>query len=247
VVLPGASYLEKDGTFTNGERRVQRVRKVLEPQADTKADWQVLCDVMAATGYPQSYQSPSDIMDEVSRLNPAFAGISYARLEGNGLQWPVPDKSHPGTPILHTSTFPRGKGLLSRVEFVPSPSMNGSKEAPLALTTGRVLQHYNAGSMTRRTDNILLAPMDVLEINPSDAAARGIRQDSRVRVWSSHGEAFATAHITDKVSRGTLFMSFHFPETGTNNLTSDVVDRLADCPEYKLTAVDVAPLVAEPH
>ncbi|MDX2054507.1 MAG: formate dehydrogenase subunit alpha [Polyangiaceae bacterium] len=238
VVLPGASFLEKDGTFTNGERRIQRVRKALEPPGEARADWQILCELMAATGYPQTFQHPSEIMDEIAALAPQYAGVAYARLDHEGLQWPVPSLTHPGTPILHRDTFPQGRAKLMRVEYVPSPSLSGSA-SKLLLVTGRALEHYNSGSMTRRSKNRELLPEDRVQLHAEDAARYGIQEGDRVQVKSAFGEALGTADISDEVAPGTLFMTFHFPESGANNVTSDVVDRLADCPEYKLTPVEI--------
>jgi formate dehydrogenase major subunit len=238
VVLPGASFFEKDGTFTNGERRIQRVRKALEPPGGARADWEILCQLMAATGYPQPFRHPSEIMDEIALLAPQFAGVSYARLELDGLQWPVPSAEHPGTPILHRESFPQGRAKLMRVEYVPSPSLSRAG-AKLLLVTGRALEHYNSGSMTRRSPNLELLSEDRLQIHADDAAQRGIRDGDRVAVTSAFGEAVAVAEISAEVAPGTTFMTFHFPESGANNVTTDIVDRLADCPEYKLTPVEI--------
>ncbi len=240
VVLPGASFLEKDGTFTNGERRVQRVRRVLSPPGEARPDWQILLELMARTGCPQPFAGPSEVMDEIGRLAPAFAGISFARLEGDGLQWPVPAPGHPGTPILHETSFPGGRAELACVAFAPSPVLGQDDAAfPLRLVTGRVLEHYNCGTMTRRTDNVLLVDHDALELHPDDAAALGVAEGERVRVVSPYGQADAVARVTGRVQPGTVFLTFHFPETRTNQLVSDVTDRLADCPEYKLTPVRI--------
>lgn len=235
VVLPGASFLEKNGTFTNGERRIQRVRAALTPLAGTRPDLEIIEGLMAATGLPQAAASPSELMDEIARLTPSYAGVSYARLEGDGLQWPVPSSRHPGTSILYETDFPRGRVRLTSVEFQPSPSFG----TPLSLITGRVLEHYNAGTMTRRSSNLRLRPSDELEIHPRDAAARGIEDGARVRLRSRFGEAHVTARVTAEVAPGVVFLSFHNPETHANAVTSDVRDRLTDCPEYKLTAVEV--------
>jgi len=235
VVLPGASFLEKDGTFTNGERRVQRVRQTLPPVEGARADWEILLALMAATGYPQKFRTPAEIMEEIAQLAPAFAGITYARLEGDGLQWPVPAPGHPGTPILHQESFPKGRGKLSEIGFVPSPELRDG----LTLVTGRSLEHYNAGTMTRRTPNLQLAPDERLEIHPDDARLRGLRDGDRVTLSSQHGESNVAIEITTRVPSGTVFLTFHFPETRTNDLTGDVRDRLSDCPEYKVTAVEV--------
>ncbi len=246
VVLPGASFLEKDGTFTNGERRIQRVRQVLSPVGDARPDWQVLCDLMGATGWTQDYRHPADIMDEIARVNPSFAGVSHARLEHDGLQWPVPSIGHAGTPILHRSSFPLpgGRARLVCIDALPSPSFATRTPGDVLLITGRVLAHYNSGSMTRRTDNQRLEPTDRLELNPADATARGLRTGDRVRLQNPFGEAFGVVEVTERVPPGAVFMSFHQPESETNHVTSDVMDRLAGCPEYKLVPVSLHPLPA---
>jgi formate dehydrogenase alpha subunit len=241
VVLPGASWFEKDGTFTSGERRIQRVRQVVEAAGDARADWRILCDLMTASGLPQAFAHPSEIMDEIARVAPLFAGVSYARLDGDGLQWPVPAADHPGTPRLHADAFPGGRARLAVVDFLPSPSLGSG----LVLVTGRVLEHYNCGAQTRRTPNLELHSHDALEIHPSDAAPRGIATGDRVRIRSAQGEAQAVARVTEGVLRGTLFLSFHFPDTGTNAVTGDVVDRMTGCPEYKISAVEVERLGAD--
>lgn len=237
VILPGASFLEKNGTFTNSERRIQRVRAALPALAGTRADIEIIEALMAATDLPQVASAPSVVMDEIARLTPIYAGVSYARLEGDGLQWPVPSTEQPGTSILYASNFPRGRARLACIEFKPSPSFG----APLSLITGRVLEHYNAGTMTRRSSNLRLHPSDELQIHPSDAASRGVTDGMRVRLRSRFGEAHATARVTNEVSPGVVFLSFHDPATAANAVTGDVRDRLTDCPEYKLTAVEVEP------
>jgi predicted molibdopterin-dependent oxidoreductase YjgC len=238
VVLPGASYLEKDGTFTNGERRIQRVRKALSPPGLARPDWEILCELMAATGYPQSFARPADIMAEIARAAPQFAGVSYERLQGDGLQWPVPAPDHPGTALLHRETFPNGRAPLARIEYVPSPSLADATGSFL-LVTGRALQHYNNGSMTRRSRNIELLADDRVSINPHDASRLSLESGDPVTLESSFGEAHGTADVTGDVAPGTLFMTFHFPQSATNALTTNVVDRIADCPEYKLTPVRI--------
>jgi formate dehydrogenase major subunit len=241
VVLPGASFFEKDGTFTNGERRVQRVRKVVEPPPGARPDWQILIDLMTRTGLPQSFESPAQIMDEIAKVSPTMAGVSYARLESDGLQWPVPNATHPGTPILHTTTFAQpalgGRAPLARVAYEPSPGLTNAPAGSLLLITGRVLEHYNCGTMTRRTDNVRLVDHDALDIHPDDASARRVRDGAMVSLTTPWGATRARAHLTTDVKPGTVFLAFHFPETRTNALTSDVLDKLADCPEYKLTPV----------
>jgi formate dehydrogenase major subunit len=237
VVLPGASFLEKDGTFTNGERRIQRIRTALTPIAGARADFEIIEALMAATGLPQTASAPSEVMDQIARLTPIYGGVSYSRLDGDGLQWPVTSADHLGTPILYETGFPRGRARLTCVEFSPSPNFGAS----LSLITGRVLEHYNAGTMTRRSSNLRLHPRDELQIHPTDAAARGIANGARVLLRSSFGEAHASARVTDEVAPGIVFLSFHDPATGTNALTSEVRDRITDCPEYKLTGVQVEP------
>jgi formate dehydrogenase alpha subunit len=243
VVLPGASFFEKDGTFTNGERRIQRVRKVLEPPGQARADGEILVDLMARTGVPQSFTGPAAIMDEIASVAPGMRGVSYERLGADGLQWPVPDATHPGTAILHTEQFPlpqsAGKASLAMVAYVPSPALTGASGDTLLLTTGRLLEHYNCGTMTRRTDNVLLQADDPLEIHPDDAAPRGIADGTRVRLRSAWGETTLRARLTTDIRPGTVFTTFHFPGSRTNHVVSDVLDRLADCPEYKMTPVTV--------
>jgi formate dehydrogenase alpha subunit len=236
VVLPAASFYEKDGTFTNGERRIQRVRAALPPLDGTRPDWRILCDLMAACGWPQPFETPADVMDEIARVNPAFAGVSFARLEGDGLQWPVPAADHPGTPILHRESFPRGKGKLSCVEFVSSPERGGA----LTLTTGRILEHYNCGTMTRRSGLDALASEDLLEMHAVDADARGLADGDRAVVTSAHGSTTLHVRVSDRMAPGTVFTTFHFPESRTNLLVGEVRDRLSDCPEYKVIAVEIA-------
>jgi formate dehydrogenase alpha subunit len=239
VVLPGASVFEKDGTFTNAERRIQRVRRVLEPPGDARPDWQILCELMAATGYPQTYQSPADIMNEIARVAPLFAGVSYDRLDRDGLQWPVSEDGA-DSPILHERSFPIGRARFAIVEYAPSPALAVDvARYPLRLTTGRVLEHYNCGSMTRRSKNAELRPDDRLELHAGDAARAGVRSGERAHIQSPFGETDAVVAISDRMPAGTAFLSFHYTETGANKLTSATLDRLADCPEYKVIPVAV--------
>jgi predicted molibdopterin-dependent oxidoreductase YjgC len=237
VVLPGGSFLEKDGSFTNGERRVQRVRKILSSPGEAQADLDVFRALYRASGLPDPGDAAA-VMEEIGRLWPAFSGIRQDRLDAVGLQWPVLGLDHPGTPTLHTESFPLGKAELRRIDFVPSPNIG----QPLTLTTGRVLEHYNTGSMTRRTPNKQLHPIDLLEIHPQDAGAYALQDGQPLRLWNEHGEAFATAKVTTRVAPGTLFLSFHHPESGTNHLLGDVHDRVTGCPEYKLIGVQLEAL-----
>jgi predicted molibdopterin-dependent oxidoreductase YjgC len=202
----------------------------------SRPDWQILCELMAASGYPQSFHHPSEVMDEIARVAPVFGGVSYSRLEGDGLQWPVPDPGHPGTPFLYADGFPRGRARLSRVEHVRSPGLTEG----LTLIIGRALEYHNAASMTREGADPLLHPADTLEIHPRDASARGIAGGDPVIVESRHGRARALARITDRVARGVVFLTFHRPETGANEVTGAVHDQITGCPEFKATTVEVS-------
>ncbi len=239
LVLPAASVLEQDGTFTNGERRIQRVRAVVSPPGTARADWEATQAVANALGANWSYASPAAVMDEIAQIAPSlFGGVSYARLDGDGLQWPCPTAEHPGTATVHADAFVRGRGRLMALPYVPTPEQQ-TADYPLLLITGRVLQHYNVGTMTRRTPNRELEDADYLEINPQDAVAAGIADGGAVRVRSRYGKAVVPARITGRVTPGLLFLSFHFPETHTNALTSPLGDPDSHCPEYKVTAVHI--------
>ncbi len=239
VILPGASFLEKSGTFTNGERRVQAVRQVVEPITGSKPDGQIIVDIMNRMGYYQPDYTPDGMLDEISQIVPFFAGIKWDRLGKNGLQWPVkPDGTD--TKILHTDTFKRGKGYF---EFNPweetSELQNHAKDYPLILTTNRELEHYNCGAMTRRTANEQLLGDDFLMINPKDAKTYLINDGDYVCVESPRGKVDVKARITDEVKEGILSTTFHFPEIMINNITGDVHDSEAMCPEYKVVAVRI--------
>ncbi len=240
VILPGASFAEKDGTFTNGERRIQRVRKAVPPLAGM-AEWEVLCKLSTLMGYPMSYNNPSEIMDEIASLVPIYGGISYDRLEERGIQWPCPHKNHPGTTTLYTDLFSRTNGLAA---FIPLDHMGSGEvpdeQYPLVLITGRVREHYNNGSMTRRAKGISeLVPMERAEINPADAESLGIKDRDWIRVSSRRGEVKVRAKVTDRTQRGNVFMTFHHQDALTNILTSPHRDRIAGTPEYKSCAVRI--------
>jgi len=240
VLLPGSSFLEKDGTFTNSERRVSRVRKVLPPLAG-KADWEVTCELSAALGYPMKYSHPSEIMDEIARLTPTFAGVSYEKLDRLGsVQWPCNDKAPEGTPVMHVGQFVRGKGKFFITEYIPTEEKTSAR-FPLILTTGRILTQYNVGTQTRRTANTVWHHEDVLEIHPHDAEQRGIRDGAYVRLTSRAGETTLRAQITDRVPPGVVYTTFHHPVSGTNIVTTENSDWATNCPEYKVTAVQVMP------
>lgn len=245
VVLPAAGALEKDGTFTNGERRVQRVRRVVDPPGEALSDSEAICEVAAAMGKPMRHCDPSEIMDEIARLTPSLAGISYERLEDGGLQWPVPVThevpNHPGTAILHTDRFPRGLARFAPVEYVP-PGEEPDDSYPLVLITGRVLQHYNAGTMTRRTRLGEVVDRDLLEVHPADAQRYGLKDHCQARVQSRRGSVCLTVRVSERVAPGTAFTSFHFPEAQVNTLLSSSADVITRCPEYKVLAVRAAPL-----
>jgi len=236
VFLPGSSFLEKDGTFTNAERRISRVRKVMEPKSGY-ADWQITQLLANALGYPMDYAHPGEIMDEIARLTPTFAGVSYARLEELGsIQWPC-DAAHPtGTPTMHIDVFVRGKGRFLVTEYVPT-SEKITARFPLILTTGRVLSQYNVGAQTRRTHNNAWHDEDRLEMHPHDADERGIADGDWVGVASRAGETVLRARVTERVQPGVVYTTFHFPESGANVITTDNSDWATNCPEYKVTAV----------
>jgi formate dehydrogenase major subunit len=239
VFLPGATFLEKDGTFTNAERRIQRVTKVMSPK-NGYADWEVTQLLANRLGLNWSYAHASEIMDEIARLTPSFAGVSFKRLEEAGsLQWPVNADSPDGMPIMHINGFARGKGKFVVTEYVPTDEKVGPR-FPLLLTTGRILSQYNVGAQTRRTENSQWHPEDVLEIHPHDAEDRGVRDGDWVKVASRAGETTLRAKITDRVAPGVVYTTFHHPTTQANVVTTDNSDWATNCPEYKVTAVQVS-------
>jgi len=240
VFLPGASFLEKTGTFTNAERRISPVRKVMKPLAGY-ADWEVTQMLSNALGYPMSYQDPSEIMDEIARLTPSFKGVSYSKIDELGsVQWPCNDETPNGTPIMHTEEFLRdnGKGLFMLTEYVATQE-KVTPMFPLILTTGRILSQYNVGAQTRRTENVAWHSEDRLEIHPHDAEDRGINNADWVGIKSRAGETVLRALVSDRVQPGVVYTTFHFPESGANVITTDNSDWATNCPEYKVTAVQV--------
>jgi formate dehydrogenase major subunit len=240
VFLPGASFLEKDGTFTNAERRISRVRKVMPPRAGL-ADWQAVMQVCQALGHAMHYDHPSQIMDEIARTTPSFTGVSYAKLDQFGsIQWPCNEQAPEGTPVMHIDGFARGKGRFVVTEYVPTEERSTSR-FPLLLTTGRILSQYNVGTQTRRTANQQWHEADLLEIHPHDAEQRGICAGDRVRVMSRSGATELRADITDRVAPGVVYTTFHHPDTEINVVTTDNSDWATNCPEYKVTAVQVLP------
>jgi formate dehydrogenase major subunit len=240
VFLPGSTFLEKNGTFTNAERRIQPVRKVMAPK-NGKEDWEITCDLAAALGLPMHYTHPSQIMDEIARLTPTFTGVSYEKLDALGsVQWPCNEKAPEGTPVMHIGGFVRGKGKFIITEYVPTDEKTGPR-FPLLLTTGRILSQYNVGAQTRRTANVVWHAEDLLEIHPHDAEQRGIRDGDWVKLASRAGETSLRATITDRVAPGVVYTTFHHPGTQANVITTDYSDWATNCPEYKVTAVQVSP------
>jgi formate dehydrogenase major subunit len=240
VFLPGSTFLEKDGTFINAERRIQMVRKVMEPK-NGYADWEITCLISNAMGYPMNYNHPSEIMDEIARLTPTFAGVSFKRIEELGsIQWPCNEKAPTGTPVMHIDTFVRGKGRFLITEYVATDEKIGPR-FPLLLTTGRILSQYNVGAQTRRTDNVAWHPEDRLEIHPNDAETRGVKDGDWVKLASRSGETTLRALVTERVAPGVVYTTFHHPDTQANVITTDFSDWATNCPEYKCTAVQISP------
>jgi formate dehydrogenase major subunit len=238
VFLPGSTFLEKDGTFTNAERRISRVRKVMQPKAGY-ADWEITQLIAQAMGYPMHYPHPSEIMDEIARLTPTFAGVSYARIDELGsIQWPCNDAAPEGTPVMHVDEFVRGKGRFMLTEYLPTTERVNAK-FPLILTTGRILSQYNVGAQTRRTPNSLWHSEDVLEIHPHDAEQRGIHEGDWVGIASRAGDTVLRARISQRMQPGVVYTTFHFPFSGANVITTENSDWATNCPEYKVTAVEV--------
>ncbi len=237
VFLPAACYAEKDGTFTNTERRVQRVRKAVEPPGQSRPDWEIICDLSRRMGYDMSYDSPEEVFEEIRTLTPAYAGMTYKRLAIAGLQWPCPDIDHPGTRYLHSSGFPRGKGLLQGIEY-EAPAELTDEEYPMILTTGRRLFHYNVS--TRYSNSLdSLMPTELAEVNPADAARLGLQDRQRARITSRRGSLVTGIRITGRVPEGVVFMSFHYRETPVNELTNSAYDPISKTAEYKVCAVRI--------
>ena len=240
VFLPGSSFLEKEGTFTNAERRISRVRKVMEPK-NGMADWEITCALSKALGYEMDYEHPSQIMDEIARLTPTFQGVSYERIEelGGSVQWPCNEEAPEGTPIMHIDEFVRGKGRFMVTQYVPTAERS-TRRFPLLLTTGRILSQYNVGAQTRRTHNVQWHAEDTLELHPQDAEDRGISTGDFVAIKSRKGETVLRALVTNNMQAGVVYTTFHFPESGANVVTTENSDWATNCPEYKVTAVQVS-------
>ncbi len=250
VVLPGSAFLEKTGTFTNAERRIQLVQAASKPPGNARQDFEILRELSRRLGYEMPQKTPSEAMDEMARLSPDLAGVSFERLGRGGLQWPVPHKDHPGTPILYTEVVEgrrfatrTGRARLTAIDWAP-PGEEIDREYPFILVTGRQLAHYNAGTMTRRTANLELHPTDLAEIHPDDAVRLAIDDGDEVEVASRRGAVRTFAKVTTRVAPGNLFMSFHFPEIKVNLLTSSHADAATSCPEYKVSAVAIRKIAA---
>jgi formate dehydrogenase major subunit len=240
VFLPGTSFLEKDGTFTNAERRINRVRQVKAPMQG-KHEWQVVCELAQAMGYDMHYNNASEIMDEIAAVTPTYAGVSFARLEEKGsIQWPCNANAPEGTPIMHVGKFVRGSGRFMITEYVATPE-RANRDFPLILTTGRILSQYNVGAQTRRTENSQWHAEDVLEMHPHDAELRGIKEGSMVSLTSRIGGTSLRAVITERMPQGVVYTTFHHPVSGANVITTEYSDWATNCPEYKVTAVQVNP------
>ncbi len=240
VFLPGTSFLEKDGTFTNAERRINRVRTAMRPQQG-KHEWEAVCDLANALGHPMRWNSSAEIMDEIARLTPTFAGVSFKYLDEVGsVQWPCNEQNPAGTPIMHKERFVRGLGKFTPTPYVPTEEKS-TRKFPLLLTTGRILSQYNVGAQTRRTKNIEWHHEDLLEIHPADAEERGVRDGEEVTIASRVGSTVMRAHVTDRVAPGVVYTTFHYPVSGANVVTTENSDWATNCPEYKVTAVQVSP------
>jgi predicted molibdopterin-dependent oxidoreductase YjgC len=240
VVLPGTSFAEKDGTFTSTERRVQRVRRAIQPIGDSRPDWQITCQLaqaMRAKGF--DFNHPSEIMAEIARLTPNYAGISYERLENGGLQWPCPDESHPGTLFLHARQFAWGKCRFMPLDYQPAKELP-DEEYPLMLTTGRSINHFHTGTLTRKVAGLnRLKAEEEVEISPVDARELGLTSGEMVKVISRRGEVVAKTKVSEASPSGVVFMTFHFAESPTNILTNPVLDPMAKIPELKVCAVRI--------
>jgi predicted molibdopterin-dependent oxidoreductase YjgC len=249
VILPAACFAEKDGVFTNSDRRVQRVRKAVEPPGEARADWEILCDLARAVGYPMPhYESPAEVYAELASLSPKFSGISHERLEENvgGLQWPCPTPDHPGTPTLHGGAPLIGKAGFQPVRYRPSEELPDS-DFPLLLSTGRTLYHYNAATQTRRDAGpVLKQPDNFVEVNPRDARRLSVEDGEWVKVSSRRGEVRARVLKSDRMRRGCIWMSLHFGEESANRLTNDVGDAVTGTAEYKVCAAKIEKIQSTP-
>jgi formate dehydrogenase major subunit len=241
VVLPSACFAEKEGTFSNTERRVQRVRKALDAPGLAKDDWWITCEIATRMGYEMHYANSEEIFNELASVTPSYAGITYERIEGQGIHWPCPSAEHPGTPILHTQQFTRGKGMFHAIEWI-APAEHTDQEYPFSLTTGRILYHYHTGTMTMKTEGLNeRAPESFVEISLNDARNFGLHDGDKVRVASRRGEITVIAKVSDKAVDGTIFIPFHYARAAANRLTNAVLDPISGIPEFKVCAVKLDP------
>ena len=237
VVLPSACFAEKDGTFSNTERKVQRVRKAVNPPGNARDDWWITCEIATRMGYPMVYDNSEAIFKEICEVTPSYAGITYERIQYDGIHWPCPTNDHPGTPILHVGKFTRGKGLFHAIEYVP-PNEQVDDEYPMYLTTGRVIYHYHTGTMTMKSDDInAVAPECFVEISPQSAKTINVADGQMVKVSSRRGEINAKARVTTALPPGTVFIPFHYGQAAANKLTNSALDPVSKIPEYKVCAV----------
>jgi formate dehydrogenase major subunit len=240
VVLPSACFAEKDGTFTNTERRVQRVRKAVDPPGQAWDDWKITCEIATRMGYSMHYDTSREIMEELCRLTPSYSGISYERIEYEGLHWPCPNPEHPGTPILHREQFASGKGVFHAIDYAP-PAETADEEFPLYLTTGRLLYQYHTGTMSMKTGGLnQIAPECFVEISPQDARRYDLKDGNRVEVASRRGSIDVRIKISRKAASGTVFIPFHYARAAANRLTNAALDPIAGIPEYKVCAVKLS-------
>ncbi len=240
VVFPSTCFAEKDGTFSNTERRVQRVRKAVESPGESKDDWWITCEIGTRMGFEMKYQNSEEIFEEIRTVTPSYAGITYERISDEGIHWPCPNIEHPGTPILHIGKFTRGKGMLHAIEYIP-PAEQADKDYPLYLTTGRLLYQYHTGTMTMKTEGLNdRAPGTYVEISPQDAAKLDLIDGQKVKVASRRGEIEADVKVSDKAVTGTVFLPFHFANAAANRLTNSALDPVSKIPEFKVCAVKVS-------
>ncbi len=240
VVLPARCFAEKNGTFSNTERKVQRVRKAVEPPGEAKYDWEILCDISSRMGYAMSYANSEAIMEEIRKVTPSYAGITYGRIENEGLHWPCPNEEHPGTQILHRDQFTRGKGLFHAIDYTP-PAEKTDDEYPLYLTTGRLLYHYHTGTMTMKTEGLNeRAPESFVEISAEDAEGYSLKSGEIVKIASRRGEITARLKVSGKAVSGTVFIPFHFAAAAANKLTNAALDPVSGIPELKVCAVKLS-------
>jgi predicted molibdopterin-dependent oxidoreductase YjgC len=241
VVLPSRCFAEKDGTFSNTERRVQRVRKAVDAPGDAWDDWKILTELAGRMGYAMDYADAEAIFEEIRRVTPSYAGITYQRIAQEGLHWPCLNEEHPGTPVLHSAQFTRGRGMFHAIDWQPAAELP-DKEFPLYLTTGRILYQYHTGTMTMRCEDLMeRAPESFVEISPQDAAAYGVVDGGRVSIASRRGGIEARAKVSRKAVTGTVFIPFHFAQGAANKLTNAALDPISGIPEYKVCAVKLAP------